>query len=184
MVRNKITAGLGLVWALTIGSGCQQIFVGGAVSEIRGGSGHLVVIRRPSAADLLEYRNIRVERVVNEMGQALPAYATAEIRQAYVKAVTRKGLFTLTSGNPPATLVLQVSVIHYQSSGSISKLLGGFNQLICRVRLVDGATGRTLGEANCMGLSKALARSGIEELADGSAKALRRWLTSDDNEES
>ena len=170
--------------AILIGSaGCQQLFIGRAVSEVRGGSGYLVVIRDPAPTALLKYRYAMMENVRNEMGPALPYYAVSEVQRAFGKVLTRKQLYRFKTGPARSTLVIRTSIVHYQSSSGLSKLLGGFNQLVCRVELIDGGTRRIVGQANCVGISKALARSGIEELSEGCADALRKWLTTGSHEE-
>lgn len=159
--------------------GCSQgMEVQEAFNEVRGGEPQVTVIRDFEPSALLEYRHVKVEPIANEMGDALPSYVAGNLREAFHRVLLRApAVFASDPGDPRATLIVRGSLIHYQTAGSVSKMLGGYSLLICRIQLIDGANGKVLGVANCGGFSQALARSGAAELANGSAKALRRWLT-------
>jgi hypothetical protein len=150
------------------------------LNEVKGGEGQLVIIKDPGPAALMEYQNVRIERFSSQIGSALPGYTTGVIHDAVVREMVKKPkLYNLVSpeSQKKSTLIIRGQIIHYQASSGISSVFSSFSQLICRVELVDAASGKIIGQANCVGLSKAIARSGIEELSEGVAKAVKKWLT-------
>jgi hypothetical protein len=161
-------------------SGAKKVW-----EEVKGGEGKLVVLKEPVASALLEYQNIRIEIFANNFAPRVPAYAPELVYSQIVKEMLEKPQIyrvNPTSEEGP-TLIVRGSIIHYQSSEGISSVFSNYSQLICRVQLVDKASGQVIGEANCVGYSKAIARKGLEELGKGVASDIKRWLTTEPDKE-
>jgi len=159
-------------------SGCQGLVVGKVVNEVKGVSPQLTVIKDPEATAMLEYQTVKVEPFKNQMGDSVPYYAPEKIRKEVIRQITRSPqVYELTGTTSPNTLIIQGTIIHYQTSKGLSKAIGGFYQLICHIRLIDGKTGAVIGEANCGGFSKAMVRSDFEDMSKGVGKSVRKWLT-------
>ncbi|MFA5864175.1 MAG: hypothetical protein WC975_05750 [Phycisphaerae bacterium] len=180
MKSGKYVLWVLLLTALASCTGCQMFIAKRLLQEVRGGQSQLTIIKNASPSALIDYKRIKMGDFRNEMGRQFPSYAATEVRQAFIDQIVKNPrIYDLASENSNARsmLIMRGSIIHYQPTSAISGVMGGFSQLICRVELIDAATGKIIGVANCCGFSKAIARSGVKELAAGAAKAMRKWLT-------
>ncbi len=149
------------------------------LSEVTGGKDMLVVIKNPSMSKIYNYKYIKIERFKNNMGHILPAETIPILYAACIDKILEEPMqFQVAKDNSPAnqTIIIRGTIIHYNPAGGLSAVMGKFAQIICRVELVDKTTGQVLGIAHCIGFSKAIMRAGVEELSEGVAKAIRKWL--------
>jgi hypothetical protein len=192
MVMRKLRSGTGL---MVIMLGFSLIFSGGCwfsgakklLQEVQGGEGKVVMIKDPPPTALLDYETVQIESFTNQLAPVVPGETPELIHDAIVKVLSEEPLvYTLGRkgyAEKGSTLIIRGSIIHYQSSEGFSSVFSSYAQLISRVQLVDGQTGEVIGEANCVGFSKAIARSGLEELAEGIAEAIKTWLTTEPKKE-
>jgi hypothetical protein len=83
----------------------------------------------------------------------------------------------LASSQRGKTLLIRGKIIHYEdSTRAISQVFGPFEEVVARVELVDKASGKVLGTANCIGRSKETVNQGVEKKADGLAEAIVSWI--------
>lgn len=170
---------LGLTMMSTPGCGVFGFGAKKLFHEVKGGEGRLVVIHDPGPTALMDYQYVQIERFPSQMGSTLPGYTPALIQEACIKELSKKpALYELIDPGvkKKSTLIIRGRIIHYQASSGISSVFSSFSQMICRVELVDAESDKVIGQANCVGLSKAIARSGIEELSEGVAEAIKEWL--------
>jgi hypothetical protein len=58
----------------------------------------------------------------------------------------------------------------------LGKAFGPLEEVIVRTRMVDQATGQTLGIAHCIGRTTNRVNLGVDKKADGLAKAFAEWI--------
>ena len=80
------------------------------------------------------------------------------------------------------TRVLKISgkLIQYDTGSTTEKIAGPMEEAICAVKLIDRASGKVLGIANCTGRAKSSVRKGPEELGEGMGKAIASWIVEND----
>ncbi len=159
--------------------GCAGFVARAGLAEVTGGKGLLTVIKNPPYGQIYKYKYVKIERFGNTVNGILPAGTISILYASCVdELLNDHAPFKLARDNPPAnqTLIIRGRIIHYNPAGGLSAVLGKFSQLICRIELVDGATSKVIGQANCIGFSKAILRAGTEELSKEVAHSLRKWL--------
>ena len=187
-MRNNLSGTVVMVVLLFLGLMCSGGCFTGAkklLYEVKGGEGKVTVIHEPLPAALLDYENIQIESFSNQVTPLVPDDTPKLIHDAMIKVLSEEPqLYRVNPGDDSEgpTLIVRGTIIHYQTSGGLSSILSSYSQLICRIKLIDGQTGEVIGDANCVGYSKAVARSGLEELAEGVAEALEKWLTTEPKE--
>ena len=79
--------------------------------------------------------------------------------------------------------VLRVSgrLINYDTGTTTDKIASPMEQAICRVQLIDAASGNVLGVASCDARAKSSIRKGPEELAEGMGKIIADWIIENDS---
>ena len=122
----------------------------------------------PVRGSLKAYRNFEVGVIKDNFGRTPGAFMTAiapEIR----KELREEGL---PVNKPGKTCVITGYVIYFEKAGTF----GNVEEAVTRIRLVDKATNRTLGEAICVGRSTHYVNRGIKKKATGVAKAIAEWI--------
>ena len=72
-------------------------------------------------------------------------------------------------------------LILYDTGTTRDKITGPREQAVCRVKLIDAASGDVLGEASCDSQAKSSIRKGPEELAEGMGKVIAEWIIEHDS---
>jgi hypothetical protein len=137
-----------------------------------------------------DYGSVKVEPFTSDVGDKCPQafldqlpgaigeqlrYRTRSIKDKLSKKKEEMGPFF--SGPADRQLIIRGRVIQYESDESVTdKAMGSMEEAICRVQLVDGASGELIAEANCTGRDKSAIRGGSKELAEGVAKAIQKLL--------
>ncbi|MHC4610751.1 MAG: hypothetical protein ACYS7M_10445, partial [Planctomycetota bacterium] len=104
------------------------------------------------------YRAIELEPFTNDLGGRVPQEVVREINANTPKAIVEEYLFY------PDGKALRVTgtIIHYTGksgmSGAIGSVISGAQDSVCRVQLLDDASGQMVGEAICWGSVKSALR--------------------------
>ncbi len=72
-------------------------------------------------------------------------------------------------------------LINYDPGTTTDKIVGPMEQAVCRVKLIDAASGDVLGIASCDSRAKSSFRKGPEELAEGMGKVIADWIIEHDS---
>jgi hypothetical protein len=107
----------------------------------------------------------------------VPANVVVEVNHQTPRTIAKSDLF-YPEGQ---TLRVTGSIIHYTGrsglEGSVMSVVGSSEDCVCRVQLLDDATGERLGEAVCWGVVKSAIRRGSEELGIGVGKGVAKWIS-------
>jgi hypothetical protein len=172
--------------------GCSHALKEG-VNVVTGSSGKISLIQgsQEKVGQLAyDYGSVKVEPFTSDVGDKCPQafldqlpgaiegqlhYRTRSITEKLSKKKEEMGPFF--SGPADKQLIIRGRVIQYESgSGVAEKAIDAMEEAICRIQLVDGASGELIAEANCTGRNKSAIRSGSKELAEGVAKAVQKLL--------
>lgn len=151
-------------------AGCMSRLIKEGAATVTGASGKVVEIHK--ARDLSKYKGLTIESLTASPGLKLPGEITALVRQNFGEAAVKRGL--KPNGTPG--LKLAGEIIHYESGGLVDEAVGPLEEVIVRTKLIDADSGEVLTEANLIGRSKATTSGGVKNLAEGSGKALSKWL--------
>ncbi|MBN2211101.1 MAG: hypothetical protein JW709_06860 [Sedimentisphaerales bacterium] len=188
----------GLMLIVLLGTGCSRGIKEGLYA-VTGSSGKIVRLsgdetRIGNLAN--EYGGVRVELFANDVGQAAPQsfidalpgaiakrleYRSRSLGEK-IKGVDKEEAGPFFTGPAGKVLVIRGRVIQYEAGDLTDKAISPMDEAICRVQFTDGTTGEMLAEANCTGRSKSVVRTGPDELADGVAKAINKFLKPHDEE--
>ncbi len=172
-MRNRSLLVLLVVLAAAAVPGCLGRVVKESVAGGMGAEGVLAEIKRPGS--LGAYTSFELGEYTHEMGGQIPRQIWTYLPGKFGVHLQDKGLAGLTGGK---ALVLRGAILHYEGEGIKGLLFGDFEEVIARVEMVDKASGAVLGTANCIGRTKTTSRKGVENKADGLAKALVKWIES------
>ena len=75
-----------------------------------------------------------------------------------------------------AALALSGEIVHYETADTVDTAIGPMEEVIVRMRLCDGQTGKVICQANLVGRSKATTSGGPRNLSEGVGKALDKGL--------
>lgn len=167
-----LLSSVGMLWA---SMGCvtaaKQAFYG-----VTGSQGSFYEIQVADPQVLAQFDRIRVEPFGNELGAHVPAKVIAQLQRQTADELADSELFD----GDGRELVVRGSVVHFTGQsglvGSIDSVVGGGDVCVCRIRLVDGANGQTVGEGVCWGEVKSAIRRGSKEYGEGVARGLIRWI--------
>ena len=173
MLRNAM-----FIWlvAMILGStGCTTVLKQ-TYYTARGAQGKFYEVQVVAPSVLANYQSVHVEPFTNELGERIPPAVIAEVNEQTPKAVAESGLF-YPEGTP---LRITGTIIHFTGKsglkGSVGSVIGGAEECVCRVQLLDGGTGKLIGEAVCWGTVKSAVRRGTGELGIGVGKSVTEWL--------
>lgn len=173
MVRISVL--IGMAAAAMASTGCftaaKQAYYG-----VTGSKGSYYETRVLDPQTLSRFGSVRVEPFGNSLGPHVPASIVSQIEPETSRELEEAALFHGDGGE----LVVRGSVIHYTGEsglgGSIGSVIGGGDACVCRIQLVDGVTGQSVGEGVCWGEVKSAIRRGSSEYGEGVGKGLVRWL--------
>jgi hypothetical protein len=173
-------------------AGCSRGISEG-VYAFTGSSGKSTLIQGdPAKVALLtqQYGTVKVEPFSNDVGNRCPDQFLNELPLAIQKELLYRDpsvkeslsgkkaeeLGPFFTGPAEKVLVIKGKVIQYDIGGVVDKVSGPLDEAICRVQLVDEASGELLAEANLTGRVKSSVRTGPAELAKGVGKAIKKGL--------
>lgn len=165
-----------LLGSIAAADGCSRLFAEG-LGTVRGAKGIAVVIDpvSPYRKDnvLGAYTRFELGTFTDGFGRT-PREFFARLPQDLGNALAENRIPNLPGGK---ALVVRGRVLHYEDVGHVSsELFGPFEEVIARVELVDKATGRVLGAANCIGRSTETVNEGVDKKSAGMAKAIAEWI--------
>ena len=163
--------------AAMMAPGCTGTIIKETVGVARGAKGTFMPIQ-PVALDkkarpLGAYERFEIGRITDDIGGKTPGNFLALLPKAFEKQIDKAKLPNKPGGK---TAVFQGKIIHYESSGTLGFALGPLEEVIVRAELVDKDSGKVLGVANCIGRTTERVNVGVDEKADGLAKAFVKWL--------
>jgi hypothetical protein len=168
---------LGHVLSLTcIGSmaGCSTV-AKQAYYTAAGASGKFYEIHVVDPSILGSRKSLRVGDFKNDLGEIPPSAIFNSIASHTRRLLGESALFS-GSGDP---LEIQGLMIHYtgpsSAKGAVRSKIGR-QDCVCRVRLLDGNSGSLIGEAVCWGVTRSAVRRDHDELAEGVAKGIVKWI--------
>ena len=173
MFRNVVY--LALAGATLGSSGCSTA-IKQALYTTMGAEGKFYEVQVVNPSVLSGYQSVRVEPFANALGKRVPPDVVAGVNQNAPKTVTEARLF-----QPTGRLVrVTGTIIHFTGrsglDGAIGSVIGGDEECVCRVQLLDGESGELIGEAICWGVVKSAVRRGPEEMGVGVGRGVVKWL--------
>ena len=142
-----------------------------------GAQGKFYELEKVDPAVLETYRAVKVEPFTNALAAHIPPEVVGTINANMPRVIAEEGLFY------PDGKLLRVtgSIIHYTGksglTGAVGSTIGGSQDSVCRVQLLDDASGKLIGEAICWGSVKSALRRGAEEQGIGVGKAVAKWVS-------
>ena len=162
--------------ALTLASTGCSMAVKQAYHGVKGASGKFYEVKIVDVDVLESYSAVRVEPFTNDLGERVPQTVIDRVNEIVPQAVESSGFF----GEDGQMLTIKGRIIHYNGksglSGSVGSVIGGGEECVCRVELLDSSSGNLVGEAVCWGVVKSAVRRGSTELAIGVGKGVVKWL--------
>lgn len=124
---------------------------------------------------LSRYTRFQMVPFTDDMGGRVPREFFEYLPGMFETALAKRGLAGLSGGK---TLLVRGKVISYQTQGVGEMLLSPNEQAVARVELVDKASGKVLGVANCIGQGEHRVNTGNKNLARGTGRAIAAWIAS------
>jgi len=157
--------------------GCVGTIVKETAGVALGAKGTFMPIQ-PVAADkkarpLGAYKRFEIGPISDDIAGKTPETFLGLLPAAFRKQLEKAELPDEPGGK---TLLIRGKIIHYESSGTLGFALGPLEEVIVRTELVDKDTGKVLGLANCIGRTTERVNVGVEEKAEGLAKAFVKWI--------
>jgi hypothetical protein len=157
--------------ALTIScTGCMGRMIGEGLGVATGASGKLVT--SDLSPDLMRYKGLTVEPIRVTPGLQVPAEMSSLIATDLATVGASRNL--MPSGQP--ALKVTGEIIHYETADMIDTAIGPLSEVIVQAKLIDGSSGKLIGQANLIGRSKATTSGNLKDLAAGVGKAFDKWL--------
>jgi hypothetical protein len=141
--------------------------------ELKGASGKVLPIQRPTGSDLQTYKSVRLNQVTNEIGRLCPPTLLSALKVAIPQALSE--IADEYPGGEPV-LSIDIAVQYAQTGGGIGAALGKDQYLISRVYLRDPDT-NPVGQLVLVAHSEAM-RTTEQDLAVAAAKKLAHYLKS------
>lgn len=166
--------GLGL---MTTG-GCLGRAISEGVGKITGAKGITVVIEPVSPVKrdiaLVEYQRFEVATFADDFGGRTPPRLIEMLPAAVESQLAKDGIINHAGGK---ILLIRGKIIHYEdATRATSQVFGPFEEVVARVELVDKASNRVLGVANCIGRSQETVNQGVDKKTPALAEAIAGWI--------
>jgi hypothetical protein len=123
---------------------------------------------------LASYTNFVLGKVRNDFGRNVPRDFFTLFPDEFEKALDKAKLPNVENGK---TLVVNVTVIHYETADETDNVLGPLEQVVARVQLVDKGTNKVLAYGNVVGRTGKSVGLGVEWKARGLAKGIVKWIS-------
>jgi len=159
--------------------GCVGTIITETAGVALGAKGTFLPIQ-PVAADknarpLGAYQHFEIGTITDDIAGKTPGDFLGLLPAALEKQLKEAELRKPTGTK---TLVLRGKIIHYESSGTLGFALGPLEEVIVRTEMVDKESNKVLGVANCIGRTTERVNVGVDEKAEGLAKAFVKWIES------
>lgn len=173
MFRKALCVGL---YCLVIGlTGCTTLLKQGYYTA-RGAEGRFYELEVLDPGRLVTFRSATVEPFANELGNRVPADVIREVNENTPRTVAASHLFYPDGKR----LRIRGRIIHFTGRsglvGAVGSVISGAEDCVCRVELLDDASGERIGEAICWGSVKSALRRGAAEFGVGVGKGVAAWL--------
>ena len=167
-----------LTGLMLLSQGCVGRVIGEGAEKTLGPKGDYWQ-EKPLAASkdskvLGAYKRFELGTVKNDYGKNVPADFIPKFRAEFAKEMKDAKLPEDASGK---TLLINVSVIHYETADTTDNVLGPLEQVVAHVDLVDKDTQQVLASGNAIGRTGKTVGLGVEWKARGLAKALVKWIS-------
>ena len=129
-------------------------------------------------ADLSSYDTVKVDSFSDETAGLGNSVFLAVLPTKVTEQVVEK---TYLERQGSKVLRVSGSLIVYNTGTTTDKWADPMEEAICRVKLIDAASGEVLGEASCDSRAKSSVRKGPEELAEGMGKTIADWIIRHDS---
>ena len=160
-----------------VGVGCLGRAIKEGVYGATGASGRARSIQSVKV-NLANYDAVKVEKFSDDtQGLGNTAFLAAIPERVTEQIVTK----TYMERQGGKVLRITGRLINYDTGTTTDKIAGPMEQAICRVQLIDAASGDVLGIASCDARAKSSVRKGPEELADGMGKGIADWIIENDS---
>ena len=121
------------------------------------------------------YGRFEMAQPADDTGGKTPPEFYGLLETEFGKQLADSGLPDRPGAN---TLVVRVTILHFELAGALGHAFGPFEEVVTRVELVDKNSGRVLGRANCIGRSTETVNKGVPKKAEGLARAIVQWIKS------
>ena len=163
------------VSALLMAQGCTR-----AIKEtvgLRGAKGIYAPIqpvdRLKEARPLGDYRLFELGDIKDDFGAKVPPELFRYLPVEFEEALADKKLPNEPGGK---ALLIRGRVLHYEDANMVGSVLGPLEEVVARIELVDKASGKVLGVANCIGRTNETVNQGVQKKAQGLARAIVAWI--------
>jgi hypothetical protein len=169
------------MWLIGLGTmaigltGCSTLVKQG-VHTVLGAQGKFYEVEVVNPTVLATYESIRVEPFTNELGPRVPADVIREVNHNTPLTVDGAHLFYPEGKR----LRVRGRIVHFTGRsglvGAVGSVISGAEECVCRVELLDDASGERIGEAICWGEVKSALRRGADEFGEGVGKGVAAWV--------
>ena len=165
---------LGLLIVLT-GVGCGRLISEG-YHGAKGAGGQASQIQAVRV-NLSNYDAVVVESFSDDTeGLGNEAFLAVVSTKVTEEIITK----TYLKGQGSKVLRITGSLILYDAGTTTDKWADPMEEAVCRVQIIDMASGGVLGIAKCVSRAKSSVRKGPEELASGMGKVIADWIIEHD----
>jgi len=176
-MKRQLICLLGAMIAASASPGCISRLAKEGVGVVRGAKGIYASIAPDPALSgakpLSRYRRFELGPISDDFGGKVPPRLLELLPTKFREHLAEAGLPHQPDGK---TLLIRGRIVHYEAEGMLGLTFGDFEEVIARVEFVDKASGKVIGEANCIGRSNESVNRGVETKADGLAKAIVKWI--------
>ena len=177
-MKALLALSLTLSMSLSLVGGCGRA-IGETLSVATGAKGIFTPIQPVAATKdqrpLGGYERIELVRFSDDFGGKVPPALWDHLPREFQEQLAKKKLPNRPQGK---TLLLRGKILHYEDENLVGIVLGPLEEVVVRVELVDKATDKVLGVANCIGRTETSMNVGVAKKAEGLAKALASWIAS------
>lgn len=160
-----------------LGLGVLPGCLGRAISEglgtVGGAKGGYSQVAPLPYTGLSVYTRFELGAIRDDFGGKVPPDLLAMLPMKLQAELSKLGLPDQPGGK---TLLIRGAFLHYEEAGLFGNVFGPLEEVIARIELVDKATGKVLGTANCIGRTRETVNLGVEKKADGLALAIAKYI--------
>lgn len=164
------------VMTLGFGQGCGRLFDEGMEKGLGPGGKALPMDPKWPANDstyLARYQNFAIGTIKTEFPDT-PREFMDYLPMKLAEQLTKKDLPMNRGGK---TLVINITVVVYDSVSSYNKAIKPTEEVVARVDLVDKSDGKLVGQAMCIGRTYQSISLGSKTKAEGLSKAIvNEWI--------
>ena len=160
-----------------VGIGCVGRVIKESYYGATGASGRPNVLQSINV-DLADYDSFRVEQFTDGMEGRGNMSFLAVVEEKVAQEIVKK---TFLNSVGAKTVRISGSLISYDTGTTTEKIAGPMEEAICRIKLIDGSSGKVLGVADCLSRAKSSVRKGPEELGEGTGKGIVTWIIENDS---